>query len=107
MFGIPDDGEVLSELARACIPFPKGPKDHNRVFRVSILGTVTMVLGRYLLFGYLGTWTLRVFGQSTKIPKLNVLRNWRHRILTPRVTPQCTSSKGLRWSRLDLWFGLF
>ena len=38
-------------------PLPEGPKYRTRVFRLSILRIVNMVLGRYLI--YLGAWTLR------------------------------------------------
>ena len=39
---------------RVRMPIPEGPKyPHIGVLRVSALGIVSMVLGRYLLFGYL------------------------------------------------------
>ena len=45
---------VLLRLCGSCVACPKGAKVSNyRVFGVSIFGIVIMVLGRYLIVGYL------------------------------------------------------
>ena len=50
---IADYGDACGGGGRWCSPYPKNSKVPNyTALRVSILGTVMMVLGRYPLFGY-------------------------------------------------------